>query len=69
MCVLWFGALQVIGGKLTAGQLSSFVVYSVYVSGNVGQLAGVFSNLMQVCLTSSIRRGASGHNLHMNVTQ
>jgi ABC-type bacteriocin/lantibiotic exporter with double-glycine peptidase domain len=48
MCVLWFGARQVIDGQLTPGQLSAFVVYSVYVSGNVGSLAGVFSNLMQV---------------------
>ena len=48
MCVLWFGARQVIDGRLTPGQLSAFVVYSVYVSGNVGSLAGVFSNLMQV---------------------
>ena len=47
MAVLTFGAQQVIDGKLTAGQLSSFVVYSLYVSGNVGQLAGVFSSLIQ----------------------
>ena len=48
MCVLWFGARQVIEGKLTAGQLSAFVVYAVFVSGNVGSLAGVFSSLIQV---------------------
>lgn len=29
MCVLWFGARQVISGHLTPGQLSAFVVYSV----------------------------------------
>jgi ATP-binding cassette, subfamily B, bacterial len=54
MCVLWFGARQVIDGRLTPGQLSAFVVYSVYVSGNVGSLAGVFSNLMQVRQMCSI---------------
>lgn len=48
MCVLWFGARQVIEGKLTAGELSAFVVYAVFVSGNVGSLAGVFSSLIQV---------------------
>lgn len=54
MCVLWFGARQVIDGRLTPGQLSAFVVYSVYVSGNVGSLAGVFSNLMQVWQMCSV---------------
>ena len=49
MCVLWYGARQVIDGKLTAGQLSAFVVYAVFVSANVGALAGVFSSLIQVC--------------------
>lgn len=48
MSVLWFGARQVIDAKLTAGELSSFVVYAIFVSGNVGQLAGVFASLMQV---------------------
>ncbi len=48
MAVLWWGARQVINDELSAGQLSSFVVYAIFVSGNVGQLAGVFSSLMQV---------------------
>lgn len=48
MAVLWFGVRQVIDGKLTAGELSSFIVYAIFVSGNVGQLAGVFASLMQV---------------------
>lgn len=48
MAVLWWGARLVINGHLSAGQLSSFVVYAIFVSGNVGQLAGVFSSLMQV---------------------
>ena len=47
MCVLWFGARQVIEGRLTAGELSAFVVYAIFVSGNVGTLAGVFSSLIQ----------------------
>ena len=47
MCVLWFGARLVVDGKLTAGELSAFVVYAIFVSGNVGALAGVFSSLIQ----------------------
>ncbi|KAK9905752.1 hypothetical protein WJX75_005726 [Coccomyxa subellipsoidea] len=45
--VLWFGARQVVDGKLSAGQLSSFVIYALYVGTNVGALAGVISNLIQ----------------------
>jgi hypothetical protein len=48
MAVLWWGARLVIDDRLSVGQLSSFVVYSIFVSGNVGQLAGVFTSLMQV---------------------
>lgn len=39
---------QVVGGKLTAGELSTFVIYALYVGANVGSLAGVISNLIQV---------------------
>ena len=35
-------------GKLTAGELSSFVIYALYVGSNVGSLASVISNLIQV---------------------
>ena len=41
-------AVQVVDGKLSAGQLSSFVIYALYVGTNVGALAGVISNLIQV---------------------
>lgn len=40
--------MQVVDGKLTAGQLSSFVIYALYVGTNVGSLASVISNLIQV---------------------
>lgn len=39
---------QVVEGKLSAGELSSFVIYALYVGSNVGALAGVISNLIQV---------------------
>ncbi|CAK0787881.1 hypothetical protein CVIRNUC_011103 [Coccomyxa viridis] len=45
--VLWFGARQVVEGKLSAGELSSFVIYALYVGSNVGSLASVISNLIQ----------------------
>ena len=40
--------LQVVEGKLSAGELSSFVIYALYVGSNVGSLASVISNLIQV---------------------
>lgn len=40
--------IQVVEGKLSAGELSSFVIYALYVGGNVGSLASVISNLIQV---------------------
>ena len=46
--------LQVVEGKLSAGELSSFVIYALYVGSNVGSLASVISNLIQV--SSLMRR-------------
>jgi hypothetical protein len=48
MAVLWHGARQVIAGRLTAGRLSAFVVYAVYVAGNAGMLLGVMASVVQV---------------------
>ena len=48
ICVLWFGARLVVENKLSPGELSTFVIYAVYVGSNVGQLAGVVSSLVQV---------------------
>eukprot|EP00884_Botryococcus_braunii_P016113 jgi/Botrbrau1/3185/Bobra.37_2s0015.1 len=45
--VLWFGARQVVFGKMSAGELSSFLLYAIYVGGNVGAFAGVVSSLIQ----------------------
>eukprot|EP00887_Chlorella_sp_A99_P000339 scaffold13.g339.t1 len=46
MAVVWFGARLVIAGGLTAGELSSFVVYAIFVSANAGMLMGVFSSAL-----------------------
>lgn len=46
--MLWFGARLVVEGKLSPGELSTFVIYAVYVGSNVGALAGIVSSLVQV---------------------
>lgn len=48
MCILWYGARLVIAGQLTAGRLSAFVVYAIYVAGSAGSLMGTFSSVVQV---------------------
>lgn len=48
ICVLWFGARLVVQGKLSPGELSTFVIYAVYVGSNVGAIAGIVSSLVQV---------------------
>ena len=53
ICVLWFGARLVVEDRLSPGELSTFVIYAVYVGSNVGVLAGVVSSLVQVCCTNS----------------
>ena len=46
---------QVVEGKLSAGELSSFVIYALYVGSNVGSLASVISNLIQVSMSTCSR--------------
>lgn len=46
--MLWYGARLVVENKLSPGELSTFVIYAVYVGSNVGALAGVVSSLVQV---------------------
>lgn len=46
--MLWYGAQLVIMGRLTAGDLSAFVLYAVFVGANFGALAGVASSVIQV---------------------
>ena len=40
--------------RLSPGELSTFVIYAVYVGSNVGQLAGVVSSLVQVYHASAL---------------
>ena len=57
--------MQVVENKLSPGELSSFVIYALYVGANVGSLAGVISNLIQARpLTMHWRRAPVGAALH-----
>lgn len=45
--VLWSGAHDVMGGRLTAGTLAQFVLYALIVGGSVGSLAEVWNELQR----------------------
>ena len=45
--VLWFGSSLVIDGSMTAGTLSQFVLYAVFVAGAMAELAEVTGELQQ----------------------
>ncbi len=45
--VLWIGASDVITGKMTGGELASFVMYAAMVAGAVGSLSEVYGGLQR----------------------
>jgi subfamily B ATP-binding cassette protein MsbA len=45
--VLWQGGVLVIEGKLTAGRLFTFLIYTLSIAGSVGGLANFFSNYQE----------------------
>src|SRR4051794_1071242 len=45
--VLWYGAQDVLGGAMTAGRLSQFVLYAVFAASSLGQLSEVYGELAQ----------------------
>ncbi|QFU15450.1 ABC transporter transmembrane domain-containing protein [Microvirga thermotolerans] len=45
--VLWYGAQDVMGGAMSAGQLSQFVLYAVFAASALGQLSEVYGELAQ----------------------
>jgi ATP-binding cassette subfamily B protein len=45
--VLWLGAQQVMDGRMTAGQLSQFILYAVFTAGAVGAVAEVWGDLQR----------------------
>lgn len=47
VAVMWQGGVQVIGGRLTAGALVSFLFYALTVAAAVGSLASIFGNFQE----------------------
>jgi len=45
--VIWRGAALIANGKMEAGQLFSFVIYSGFIAGNIAGMAGVYSRLQK----------------------
>ena len=45
--VVWQGSRLMTAGELDSGDLFSFVIYSVFVGGNIGGLANVFTNIQK----------------------
>jgi ATP-binding cassette subfamily B protein len=45
--VLWLGAQSVLAGRMTAGQLSQFILYAVFTAGAVGAVAEVWGELQR----------------------
>ena len=45
--VLWLGAQSVIAGTMTAGQLTSFILYAVVTAGGIGVIAEVWGDVMR----------------------
>jgi ATP-binding cassette subfamily B protein len=45
--ILWVGAQDVIGHRITAGRLSQFVLYAVFAAGALGELSQMFGEISQ----------------------
>lgn len=45
--VLWFGGRDVLAGRITSGELSAFVFYSVVVAGAVGAISEVWADIQR----------------------
>ena len=45
--VLWVGGRQVVAGSLTAGELVSFLLYTLTVAGAIGTFTGIYSQLQE----------------------
>ncbi|MBH0239395.1 ABC transporter transmembrane domain-containing protein [Methylobrevis albus] len=47
VAVLWIGAQDVLAGRITAGALGQFVLYSVFAAGALGELSQVWGEISQ----------------------
>jgi len=46
VCVLWLGAQDVLAGRITGGLLSQFVLFALLGAGALGELSGVWSEVL-----------------------
>ena len=46
VCVLWYGCLLVIDGKLDLGELTSFLLLAIYTIASLGGMMALFSAVM-----------------------
>jgi ABC-type multidrug transport system fused ATPase/permease subunit len=55
--VTWLGVRRLLAGQLTAGELTGFVIYSLYIAGAMSQVAQLFSQLQTAAAAShSLRK-------------
>ncbi len=45
--ILWYGGREVLDGRLTGGELISFLIYGVTIAGSIGALANLYSSLQE----------------------
>ncbi|MFM8320820.1 MAG: ABC transporter ATP-binding protein [Chloroflexota bacterium] len=45
--ILWFGGIEVLAGRLTAGALIAFLVYGANIAGSIGSFAGLYTSLQE----------------------
>jgi ATP-binding cassette, subfamily B, bacterial MsbA len=45
--ILWFGGHEVLEGRLTGGELISFLIYGLTVAGGLGSLIGIYSQFQE----------------------
>jgi subfamily B ATP-binding cassette protein MsbA len=45
--ILWFGGREVLEGRLTGGELISFLIYGLTVAGGLGSLIGIYSQFQE----------------------
>lgn len=57
MLVLWYGAVLVLQGAMTLGDLNAFMLYAIYVAGSAGGLAGTAAQVIAaVSATTAFRK-------------
>jgi ABC-type multidrug transport system fused ATPase/permease subunit len=46
LCVIYFGAVMVSQNKLELGQLTSFIMYTIYIALSLGEISGLYTQFM-----------------------